>query len=184
MLVISDVSHDAMGPYCAFAAAGSVHHSSTAVQLWYTDPAAAKQQYGPIASWDTSEITDMAWLFDMRADFNDDISRWDVSSVKSMSCMFAGATSFNVDILSWDVSSAREIQGMFNGASSFNRDLSCWEVSEVSNMNRTFCDATSFTHQLTGAWSTRSRTAQKGCMFQNCPGSIAGKTNDAEGTPE
>ena len=33
----------------------------TAVELWCTDPAAAKQQYGPIASWDTSEITDM-WL--------------------------------------------------------------------------------------------------------------------------
>ena len=31
MSVISEVSHDAMGPYCAFAAAGSVHHSSTAV---------------------------------------------------------------------------------------------------------------------------------------------------------
>ena len=36
----------------------------TAVEeLWYTDPAAAKAQYGPIASWDTSEITKMASLF-------------------------------------------------------------------------------------------------------------------------
>ena len=42
--------------------------------------------------------------------------------------------------------------------------------------------ATSFTHQLGGAWSTS--TAYKACMFHNCPGSIAGKTNDANGTPE
>ena len=56
----------------------------TAAELWCTDPAAAKAQYGPIASWDTSEITDMALLFVNKRDFNDDISRWDVSSV--MTC--------------------------------------------------------------------------------------------------
>ena len=38
----------------------------TAVELWCTDPAAAKQQYGPIASWDTSEITDMWRLLQRR----------------------------------------------------------------------------------------------------------------------
>ena len=72
--------------------------------------------------------------------------------------------------------------GMFYGASSFNRDLSCWDVSEVSNMNHMLHGATSFTHELGGAWSTS--TAQKLCMFENCPGSIAGKTNHADGTPE
>ena len=29
---------------------GGIH---TAVHVWYRDPAAAKAQYGPIASWDT-----------------------------------------------------------------------------------------------------------------------------------
>ena len=53
----------------------------TAAELWCTDPAAAKQQYGPIASWDTSEITNMWMLFINKADFNGDISRGDVSSV-------------------------------------------------------------------------------------------------------
>ena len=56
----------------------------TAVELWCTDPAAAKAQYGPIASWDTSEITNMYGLFFEKTNFNDDISRWDVSSVLSM----------------------------------------------------------------------------------------------------
>ena len=49
---------------------GGIH---TAVELWCADPAAAKAQYGPIASWDTSEITNMRWLFAGRAGFNDDI---------------------------------------------------------------------------------------------------------------
>ena len=128
----------------------------TAAELWCTDPAAAKQQYGPIASWDTSEITNMAWLFDNKICFNDDISRWDVSNVTQMGGMFAGATSFNIDI-------------------------SGWNVSNVTHMNRAFKGATSFTHQLTGAWSTS--TADKAFIFHNCPGSIAGKTKDADGTP-
>ena len=29
----------------------------TAVLAWCNDPAAAKQLYGPIASWDTSEVS-------------------------------------------------------------------------------------------------------------------------------
>ena len=70
----------------------------TAVELWCTDPAAAKAQYGPIASWDTSEITDMRWLFENKVAFNGDVSRWDVSSVTNMFEMFGGATSFNGDL--------------------------------------------------------------------------------------
>ena len=81
---------------------GGIH---TAVELWCDDPAAAKAQYGPIASWDTSEITDMWGLFRNKANFNDDISRWDVSSVTYMSSMFEGATSFNVDLSSVIVNS-------------------------------------------------------------------------------
>ena len=60
---------------------GGIH---TAVDLWCTDPAAAKAQYGPIASWDTSEITSMRFLFGNRRDFNGDISQWNVSNVSNM----------------------------------------------------------------------------------------------------
>ena len=139
---------------------GGIH---TAVELWYgpiawcRDPATAKAQYGPIASWDTSEITNMKLLFFHKPNFNDDISRWDVSSV-------------------WDT------HQMFDRARSFNGDLSQWDVSNVKSMEWMFEDATSFTHQLGGAWSTS--TAHKGSMFRSCPGSIAGKTNDFNGTPE
>ena len=127
----------------------------TAVALWCTDPAAAKAQYGPIASWDTSEITSMNSLFYNKANFNEDISRWAVSSVLDMRFMFMGATSFNGDLSQWNVSNVKYMSFMLSGA-------------------------TSFTHQLGGAWSTS--TADKTRMFINCPGSIAGKTKDANGT--
>ena len=130
----------------------------TAAEAWCRDPAAAKAHYGPIASWDTSEITSMPGLFAERADFNADLSGWDVSSVTDMSFMFRGATSFNADLSGWDVSSVTDMAAMFYGA-------------------------TSFTRQLAGAWS--SSTAEKTCMFRNnCSGSIAGKTIGAYGTPQ
>ena len=143
----------------------------TAVELWCTDPAAAKQQYGPIASWNTSEITDMEFLFYNKADFNGDISRWDVSNVTNMVQLFDGATSFNGDLSRWDVSNVTRMSFMLYGATSFNGDLSQWDVSNVTQMGYMLNGATSFTHQLGGAWSTS--TAYRRGMFHNCPGSIA-----------
>ena len=129
---------------------------STAVNAWCEDRAAAKAQYGPIASWNTSEITDMAYLFYRKASFNEDISRWDVSNVTSLRSTFSGATSFN-------------------------GDLSRWNVRRVTGMHRCFSGATSFNQQLGGSWA--QSTANKSWMFFNSPGSIEGKTKDANGTP-
>ena len=127
----------------------------TAVNAWSMGPAAAKARYGPIASWDTSGITNMRRLFYNKEDFNEDISRWDVSNVVNMGFMFVGATSFD-------------------------GDLSRWDVGQVKFMSMMFRHATSFTHQLGGAWATS--TANKGWMFNNSPGTIAGKVKDAHGT--
>ena len=128
----------------------------TAVAAWCADQAAAKLQYGPIASWNTSEITNIDYLFYSKAGFNEDISRWDVSNVTSLN-------------------------STFNNATSFNGDLSRWDVSNVTFMAYMFERASSFDQQLGGAWA-RS-TADKYCMFQRSPGSIVGKTNSTMGHP-
>jgi surface protein len=129
----------------------------TAVGVWDEDPAAAKAKYGPIASWDTSGVTDMWRLFYGKKDFNEDISRWNVSNVVVLGEMFFVATSFT-------------------------GDLSGWDVGQVQYMDYTFYGATSFTHQLGGAWATS--TVEKYMMFFNSPGTIAGKTKTANGTIE
>ena len=105
----------------------------TAVDAWDADPAAAKARYGPIASWDTSGVTNMCRLFYNKRDFNEDISRWNVSNVVNMNSTFHAATSFN-------------------------GDLSCWDVGQVRNMDYTFAHATSFDRQLGGAWATSTAT--------------------------
>ena len=127
----------------------------TAVEAWFAHPAAAKVKYGPIASWDTSGITDMHMVFSNKKDFNEDISHWDVSNVLNMDWMFRFATSFN-------------------------GDLSCWDVGQVQYMKGTFSGATSFDRQLGGAWATSN--VAKTQMFFNSPGTIAGKTKQANGT--
>ena len=127
----------------------------TAVRVWFADPSAAKAKYGPIASWDVSEVTEMRGLFNGATSFNGDLSRWNVSSVEDMNSMFYGATSFN-------------------------GDLSRWEVGQVEYMDHMFDGATSFTRQLDQAWSTS--TAGKYRMLRNSPGTIAGRTKDAGGS--
>ena len=119
----------------------------TAVEAWCADRDAAKDQYGPIASWNTSEITNMDWLFSDKAGFNEDISRWDVSNVTSL-------------------------DGTFVRATSFNGDLSRWDVSNVTSLISTFHGATSFNRQLGGSWSD-SAAPQNGTFGGGCPGSIA-----------
>ena len=79
------------------------------------------------------------------------------------------------------MSSVTSLRSLFSYAASFNGDLSLWQVGQVEDMNCMLYGATSFDRQLGGAWATS--TAYKTCMFRNSSGSIAGKTNNAHGTP-
>ena len=88
----------------------------TAVDAWDADPAAAKAKYGPIASWDTSGITDMNRLFLDKKDFNEDISRWNVSNVVDMELMFCGATSFTHQLGGTWATSTAEKDRMFRNS--------------------------------------------------------------------
>ena len=63
---------------------------------------------------DTSQITNMSYLFFDMEDFNGNISNWDVSNVESMSQMFRGCKSFNQDISNWDVSNVTDKSWIFD----------------------------------------------------------------------
>ncbi|CBV67589.1 Putative uncharacterized protein (fragment) [Mycoplasma leachii 99/014/6] len=88
-----------------------------------------------IQYWDTSNVTDMSFMFNGAENFNQDISMWNTSNVTNMSNMFFYAESFNQPIGNWDTSNVTDMNQMFFGASSFNQDLSKWNVFKVKNFN-------------------------------------------------
>ena len=65
------------------------------VKLWFDDNAAAKEKYGDISDWGTSQVKDMSRLFRGRKEFNEDLSKWNVSSVTNMHQTFRCCTAFN-----------------------------------------------------------------------------------------
>ena len=68
---------------------------------------------------DVSEITDMNRLFE-KSKYNGDISKWDTSNVSDMSYMFLCAEKFNQPIGEWDVSHVTTMKHMFYYAKKFN----------------------------------------------------------------
>ncbi len=134
----------------------------TAKNLWFSDQAAAEAQYGLIGEWNTTDVTNLQFLFYDQTTFNEDISAWDVSNVQVMFLLFYGATSFNQDISSWDVSSATSMQSMFMNTP-FNQDIGGWNVSNVTNMSNMFSNNTSFNQDISG-WDV-SNVTDTNAMF-------------------
>ena len=114
----------------------------------------AINKYGPLSSWDVSNVTSMEYLFDRVSyikgfDWEEiDLSKWDVSNVTNMQGMFFEADAFNGDISGWDVSNVTDMRSMFKHAISFNGDISGWDVSNVTNMRNMFYDARSFNRDI------------------------------------
>lgn len=97
---------------------------------------------------DTSQITDMSYLFDGLCIRNIKIDKWNVSNVMYMQGLFSGKTKFNCDLSKWDVSNVTDMCGMFCRAFLFTSDLSNWDVSNVTDMFCMFAFAEKFTSNL------------------------------------
>ena len=109
------------------------------VHLWCHDRAVALRLYGHINDWDVHRVTNMAFLFNHKPNFNDRIDRWDVRNVTSMENMFAKATMFNQPLDAWDVRRVTNMRCMFSGAISMNQPLASWDVGHVTNMQAQTC---------------------------------------------
>jgi len=139
-----------------------------AVIEYMLDREYALKRYGPIEEWDTSQVTDMSFLFFygrcpknrtmplcayLLKNFNEDISAWDVSSVTNLESTFFNTHKFNVDISNWDTSNVQRMARSFYGTQAFNADISGWDVSSVTDSDSMFKGAKKFTRDLT-SWTT------------------------------
>jgi surface protein len=73
--------------------------------------------------------------------FNQDLSSWDTSNVTDMSFIFynegGGIHTFNQDLSSWDTSNVTDMSFMFyneGGTHAFDQSLGAWDISSVTNM--------------------------------------------------
>ena len=92
-----------------------------------------------ISSWDTSNVTDMSFMFLNNQTFNQPIGNWDTSSVTDMQWMFYRNSAFNQDIGNWDTSSVTDMSWMFS-YSELNQDIGIgnWDTSSVTSMESMF----------------------------------------------
>jgi surface protein len=99
-------------------------------------------KYGPIETWDTSKVTNMAILFIHKKGINPDIRKWRVDSVEHMDYMFAYTDSFNIDLSGWIVSSVTNMGDMFKYATAYTQVLcgKTW-IESTASKDRMFTDA-------------------------------------------
>ena len=80
---------------------------------------------------DTSEITDMSYLFDnfeymdIKENFN--VSGWNVSNVEDMQYMFYNCKNFNCNLNNWNVSKVKDMEYMFDGCKSLKNTPSWYK---------------------------------------------------------
>ena len=121
-----------------------------------------------ISRWDTSNVTNMAAMFDFARAFNMPIGGWDVSNVVTMKRMFAFSGNFDQDLSQWDVSKVMDMSYMFYAAEAFDGDIGGWDVSNVRTMKGMFRYATKFSQDLSG-WRT-TRLTNRLDMFKGASG--------------
>ena len=159
-----------------------------AAYQWVMNNTAALAQFGNIASWDTSRVSNMNDVFGYynsyagvngsywASSFNADLSKWNTSRVTTTGWMFLYASSFNGDLSQWNTSLVTNMESMFWGAYAFNGNLSHWDTSRVQIMYGMFasdapCEPYSFNGDIS-LWDT-SRVTDMTWMFQ-CASSFNG----------
>lgn len=103
-----------------------------------------------VSSWNTSNLTSLAFTFASCSSFNQPIDHWDVGNVTNMKSCFTYATNFNQPLNNWNISNVENMDEAFTGTSSFNQPLNNWNTANVTAMGFMFAQATIFDQDLSG----------------------------------
>jgi surface protein len=123
----------------------------------------------PLTNWNTSNVTDMQYMFSDATYFNQNINTWNIPNAihlfSSSSTLLRGifnngilAGSNNNSLKNLNTSRSGSIGAMFLNSIGFNQNISNWDVSKVTTMNGTFSGATLFNNGDTSGTSTKPLT--------------------------
>ena len=183
-------SSDSAVPIYAWYDNGIIYYYTDADEIFMNEDSSslfrslrALENIDGISNWNTSNVTNMSYLFsdthhNVTDNFSLDLSGWDTSKVTNMSNMFYGvgyaATTWSINGLSgWDTSKVTNMSGMFVrvgfSMENFSFDLSGLDTESVTDMYNMFYSAgyNSTTWSLSGlsGWDT-SKVESMRYMFQ------------------
>ena len=102
-----------------------------------------KKECYKLSKLNVTKITNMVDVF-IYSLFEGDISEWNTSNVTNMDYMFYQATNFNSNIGNWDVSNVTKMDYMFNNAEKFNQNISSWNLDNIKSSYSMFDNAKAF----------------------------------------
>ena len=130
-----------------------------------------------IDKWDTSNITNMAWMFSNCSLLSlPNISKWNISNVVNTNHMFYGCSLLESlpDISEWDTSNVKDMSHLFRNCKKLSSlpDISKWNTSNVTNISYMFygCSALSSLPEIS-KWDT-SKVTDMFNMFYDCKNSL------------
>ena len=117
----------------------------------------------------TSEVTNMAWMFGYCAGLTSlDLSHFNTSKVTNMGEMFYGCSSLtSLDLSSFNTSQVTRMDAMFGCSSLTSLDLSGFNTSQVTNMSQLFYSCSSLTNLDLSSFNT-SQVTRMDAMFNRC----------------
>ncbi len=121
-------------------------------------------------SWDTSNVTDMHWMFKDSCNLtNLHIDKWDTSKVRRAPMMFWGCEKLEeLDVSKWNLESLYSATGMFAGCESLKKlDVSNWNVSNVLYASSMFVGCKQLEELDVSNWNT-SKFTEINHMFYEC----------------
>ncbi len=140
--------------------------------------------YGNVGNWDTSNVTDMSYMF-LGSKINKPLENWNTSNVMNMKEMFWEAFEFNQKIgeksasnyTAWDTSKVTDMSGMFGHQPSddlnsgnemiFNNNGNnlIFNTSNVENMKNMFQNCKYFNQNLIN-WNTEKVTDMRNMFLK------------------
>ncbi len=94
------------------------------------------------SGWDTAQVTDMAGMFWQAKSANPEVSNWDTAKVTDMSYMFSAAGSASPEVSNWKVAQVTSMRGMFYRASAAAPNMHEWDFTQITDMYRMFWGVT------------------------------------------